>query len=81
MSATIKAVKLTRRETQVLTLVVEGKSAKEVADTLSIAKPTVDFHLNNAYKKLDVINRVQAYRQAVLMGIIPPVSEATWLPM
>ena len=47
-------VKLTKREVEVLTLVIEGKSSKEVADLLFVSKRTVDFHLANIYDKLQV---------------------------
>jgi len=64
-------VKLTKREIEVLTLVIEGKSSKEVADMLYVSKRTVDFHLANIYEKLQVTNRVQAFRRATRLGLIP----------
>lgn len=66
-----QAVKLTKREVEVLTLVVQGKSSKEVADELFVSKRTVDFHLANIYDKLHVTNRVQAFRRATRLGLIP----------
>jgi DNA-binding NarL/FixJ family response regulator len=62
--------KLTKREVEVLTLVIEGKSSKEVADQLYVSKRTVDFHLANIYHKLQVNNRVQAFREATRRGLI-----------
>ena len=47
-----QVVKLTKREIEVLTLVVQGNSSKEVADKLFVSKRTVDFHLANIYDKL-----------------------------
>ncbi len=64
-------IKLTKREVEVLTLVIEGKSSKEVADLLFVSKRTVDFHLANIYDKLQVTNRVQAFRRAARLGLIP----------
>jgi len=64
-------VKLTKREIEVLTLVIEGKSSKEVADHIYVSKRTVDFHLANIYKKLDVSNRVQAFREATRRNLLP----------
>lgn len=64
-------IKLTKREIEVLTLVIEGKSSKEVADMLYVSKRTVDFHLANIYDKLQVTNRVQAFRRAARLGLIP----------
>ena len=64
-------IKLTKREVEVLTLVIEGKSSKEVADQLYVSKRTVDFHLANIYQKLRVNNRVQAFREATRRNLIP----------
>jgi DNA-binding CsgD family transcriptional regulator len=66
-----RSVRLTRRELEVLTLVIEGKSSKDVADALFVSKRTVDFHLANIYDKLQVSNRVQAFRRATRLGLIP----------
>jgi len=64
-------VRLTRREVEVLTLVIEGKSSKEVADHIYVSKRTVDFHLANIYQKLGVSNRVQAFREATRRNLLP----------
>lgn len=63
-------VKLTKREVEVLQLVIEGKSSKEVADELYVSKRTVDFHLANIYSKLSVSNRLQAFREATRRGLL-----------
>jgi DNA-binding CsgD family transcriptional regulator len=65
-------VKLTRREIEVLTLIVQGGSSKEVADQLFVSKRTVDFHLANVYQKLEVSNRMQALHEAVRRGLLLP---------
>ena len=64
-------IKLTKREIEVLTLVIEGRASKEVADMLYVSKRTVDFHLANIYDKLQVTNRVQAFRRATRLGLLP----------
>ncbi len=66
-----ESVKLTKREIEVLTLVIEGKSSKEVAEQLFVSKRTVDFHLANIYDKLNVTNRIQAFHEATRRGLIP----------
>ena len=66
-----RAVRLTKRELEVLSLVIEGMSSKDVADALYVSKRTVDFHLANIYDKLQVSNRVQAFRRAARLGLIP----------
>lgn len=65
-----KSVKLTRREIEVLGLILEGKSPKEVADDLYCSKRTVDFHLSRIYEKLQVNNRVAAMRRATVLGLV-----------
>ncbi|MDH7482871.1 MAG: helix-turn-helix transcriptional regulator [Armatimonadota bacterium] len=62
---------LTKREIEVLQLVLEGKSSKEVAAILCCSKRTVDFHLARIYDKLNVSNRVQAMRRCAGLGLIP----------
>ncbi len=66
-----RTVRLTKRELEVLSLVIEGRSSKDVADALYVSKRTVDFHLANIYDKLQVSNRVQAFRRATRLGLIP----------
>lgn len=68
-------VVLTKREKEVLLLVIEGKSSQDVADALSITKRTVDWHLANTYDKLQVCNRVQAFRRAARLGILDDLME------
>lgn len=65
-----RVVRLTKREIEVLTLVLEGKSSREVATALYCSKRTVDFHLARIYEKLQVSNRVQAMRRATLLGLV-----------
>jgi DNA-binding NarL/FixJ family response regulator len=54
------AARLTQREQEVLRLVAQGKSNKEIASALSIAENTVKNHLKNILEKLHLENRVQA---------------------
>lgn len=64
-------VRLTLREIEVLRLIAQGHSSKEVSELLFISKRTVDFHLTNMYGKLGVVNRVQAMRAATRLGLLP----------
>lgn len=50
---------LTKREIEVLLLVVKGLSNKDIAENLYISEHTVKKHLKSSYKKLDVKNRIQ----------------------
>ncbi len=49
-----------KREKEVVALLRQGKSNKEIAFTLGIAVRTVEFHLSNIYAKLDVTSRTEA---------------------
>jgi DNA-binding CsgD family transcriptional regulator len=71
-------INLTKREIEVLSLVLEGKSSREVAAALFCSKRTIDFHLARIYEKLQVTNRVQAMRRATLLGLVN--FEASTLP-
>jgi DNA-binding NarL/FixJ family response regulator len=51
---------LTMREREVLALVAEGLSNKEIAQHLVVTARTVDFHVSNVLRKLDLISRVEA---------------------
>lgn len=55
---------LTDRERQVLQLIVEGKSNKEIALVLGISPKTVSVHRTNIMSKLDVQNTVELIRYA-----------------
>jgi len=64
-------VRLTRREREVLILIAQGLPSREVAVQLIVSKRTIDFHLANIYEKLQVSNRLQAFRKASQLGLIP----------
>ncbi|KKN13234.1 hypothetical protein LCGC14_1008390 [marine sediment metagenome] len=61
---------LTDRERQVLRLIAEGKTNKEVAKCLSISKSTVNIHRTNIMQKLDIHDTVGLVRYSVEKGII-----------
>jgi DNA-binding NarL/FixJ family response regulator len=61
-------VSLTRREREILGLVAEGHSNRQLAGMLWVTEQTVKFHLSNIYRKLDVANRTEASRWAHMHG-------------
>jgi DNA-binding NarL/FixJ family response regulator len=63
---------LTARETEVLTLVAEGLSNREIATRLHIGPATVKTHINNLFAKTGVRDRAQAVRYAYQHGLIEP---------
>lgn len=61
---------LTERETDVLRLIVRGKSNKEIGALLFISEATVKTHINNLLSKLGVSDRTQAATTALQRGIV-----------
>lgn len=62
--------KLTGRETDVLRLLAQGLSNKEIARDLSIGEKTVKTHVSNILSKLGVSSRTQAALYAVQIGLV-----------
>ncbi len=63
--------RLTRRELEILQLVSEGGSNRQVGQVLWITDQTVKFHLANIYRKLGVGSRYDAVRWARENGVLP----------
>jgi DNA-binding NarL/FixJ family response regulator len=63
---------LTPRELEVTKLIAEGLTSDEVAQTLMIAKNTVDRHRDNILEKLGMRNRVELTRYAIKRGLVEP---------
>jgi LuxR family maltose regulon positive regulatory protein len=61
---------LSQRELDVLQLLAQGSSNKEVARQLFISVPTVKWHTSNIYGKLGVRNRTQAVAKARALGLL-----------
>lgn len=61
--------RLTVRETEVLCLIAEGRSNKEIAAALYISEKTVKTHVSNILQKLHLADRTQAALYAVRMKI------------
>jgi DNA-binding NarL/FixJ family response regulator len=64
------SVSLTKREREILVLVAEGHSNRQLARMLWVTEQTVKFHLSNIYRKLDVANRTEASRWAHRQGLV-----------
>ncbi|HKG27316.1 MAG TPA: LuxR C-terminal-related transcriptional regulator, partial [Thermomicrobiales bacterium] len=61
---------LTSREIEVLRLLAEGKSSREIGEALFISHRTATTHVTNIFTKLDVDNRATAVAKAFQMGIL-----------
>jgi len=63
---------LSEREQQVFRLVVEGKSAKDIAELLFVSPKTIEKHRSNVMKKLGVHGRLELLKYAIKIGIVDP---------
>jgi DNA-binding NarL/FixJ family response regulator len=68
--ANLRSSGLTERELEVLRLVADGKSNKQIAADLFLAVQTVKFHLTSLYRKLDARTRTEAVREAYRCGLL-----------
>ncbi|MGD2179069.1 MAG: LuxR C-terminal-related transcriptional regulator, partial [Anaerolineae bacterium] len=62
---------LSRRELQVLQLIAEGLTNREIAARLFLSLNTVKVHTRNIYGKLNVHSRTQAVARSQAMGLLP----------
>ncbi len=68
-SAEPEGPELTRREIEILQLVADGLSNKEVGNQLFITEGTVKNHVHNALEKLHLENRIQAAAYMIRQGL------------
>ena len=67
----IAVLGISGRELEVLELLAQGSSNKEIADRLCVSPHTVKTHLGHLYDKLDVARRTQAVQKARELRILP----------
>jgi serine/threonine-protein kinase len=70
-----RPVRLTQREMEVIQLLAEGLTNKEIARRLSLKPRTVNFHLDNIYSKLGVNSRTEAAIYALRQGWVRPAGD------
>jgi len=63
---------LSDREIHCLSLVIQGKTSRQIADITGITQRTVNFHIENAKRKLGALSRTHAAAEAVRKGFIAP---------
>ena len=61
---------LSERQTEILQMIADGLSTKQVARELGITQKTVHNHLNAIYRRLDTQSLTHAVLSAVRLGII-----------
>jgi DNA-binding NarL/FixJ family response regulator len=68
----VRNEELTPREQEVVKLVAEAHTNKQIAEILHLAEKTVENHRSNAMRKLGMRDRVQLVRYAIRRGLIEP---------
>jgi len=63
-------VTLTKRESEILQLTLDGLKNKSIASQLNISERTVEFHKQNIYLKLEVTNTIELYKAAQRLNLI-----------
>ena len=69
---TLREDPLTPRETEIVKLIAESYSTKEIAQALVISEKTVDRHRTNILEKLGMHDRVELARYAIRRGLVEP---------
>lgn len=64
-----RVVELTRKEREVLQLIAEGYSNREVAESMNLSANTIHVHRNNIMRKLDIHRQADLIRYAIKEGI------------
>ena len=65
-------IALTDRERETLLWSARGKSSADIGVLIGVSERTVNFHIENAIRKLGVATRIQAAVKAALLGLIDP---------
>ena len=68
---------LSRREREVLALISEGRTNREIGERLFISQKTVGVHVGNILSKLGVSGRVEAAAVAIRLGLTESIAAGT----
>ncbi len=68
-SSSLNRIALTERQLQVLSMICEGKSNREIADSLGISEITAKSHVGGIFRELHVASRTQAVLVAQKLGL------------
>jgi len=69
-AARLERLGITRREHEILQLIAEGLSTREIADRLAVSENTVKTHTSRLLAKLDASRRTQAVQRAKEAGLL-----------
>ena len=74
-ATTQQTASLTPRELQVIRMVMEGRTDREMGEILGLSERTVRYHLTGVFNKLGVGSRPEAVARGIEQGLIDPKSE------
>lgn len=72
LAGVVASTELTPRESGVLQLLADGKSNRDIGDTLFIGETTVKSHVRSIFAKLGVVSRTEAVTVATRRGLLRP---------
>ena len=75
-----RASVLTLREQEVMRLLAEGRTVREVAGELALSIKTIEAHKLNLMRKLDIHNRTSLIESAIRMGLLVPQPQTVAQP-
>jgi ATP/maltotriose-dependent transcriptional regulator MalT len=61
---------LSSREREVLQLIAQGRSNREIAEALFVTEHTVKYHVTSLFNRLDVTSRAEAVARAAALGLL-----------
>ena len=67
----LKELGISKREFEILQLIAEGHSNKEIGEKLFVSTNTIKTHSSRLFVKLDASRRTQAVQKAKLLGLLP----------
>lgn len=70
MNASKNNVELTEREKEILQLIVQEKTTKEIADQLCLSEKTIETHRASLMQKLEVKNIAGMVKKAIMKGLV-----------
>ena len=70
MNASKNNVELTEREKEILQLIVQEKTTKEIADQLCLSEKTIETHRASLMQKLEVKNIAGMVKKAIMQGLV-----------
>jgi DNA-binding CsgD family transcriptional regulator len=66
----VNGISLTKREGEILQMIVSGQTNKQIAQRLSRSERTIEFHRNRLMRKVGAHNAAELVKSAMIMGLL-----------